>query len=234
MVNDSTPRISPLFLIVTVLFVTCLLISNIIAGKLASFFGIVMPAAVILFPITYIFGDILTEVYGFQRARLVIWLGFSANLLMALVFTVALALPHPGFWGGQSAFTTVLGMTPRIVLASMLGYLAGSFCNSIVLSRLKILCGGRFLWLRTIGSTVVGEAFDTIVFLTTAFFGSIPFSILAGMMLAQYLWKVFYEAVLTPITYAIVVSAKKYEGFEHFDHGVRYNPFALRVEEPKA
>ena len=226
---DNEQKISHLYLIIACLFVTCLLISNIIAGKLIQIGGMVLPAAVILFPLTYVFGDILTEVYGFRRARLVIWIGFIANLLMAAVFTVTIALPHPTFWTEQGAFRTVLGFTPRLVAASLVAYWAGEFSNSIVLSKVKILTRGRWLWFRTIGSTLVGEGLDTLLFITIAFAGMLPAVVLFEMMLAQYVWKVSYEIAVTPLTYLLVGWLKKREDLDTYDRGIDYNPFRLEV-----
>ncbi|HNX73473.1 MAG TPA: queuosine precursor transporter [Spirochaetales bacterium] len=219
---------SPLFLTEFALFLTSLLISNIIAGKLIQVAGIVLPAAVILFPITYILGDVFTEVYGFQRTRIIIWLGFAANLLMSLLFLATIALPYPQFFKDQGAFATVLGMTPRIVFASLVGYWAGEFGNSIVLSIMKKTMGGKYLWMRTIGSTIIGEGLDTVLFIGIAFWGGMPTSALLQMMLAQYLFKVLYEALFTPLTYFVVGRVKKLEGVDVYDNGVVYNPFRLR------
>jgi uncharacterized integral membrane protein (TIGR00697 family) len=229
MLKRNQPQFSTLFLVLACCFVVLLLLANIIAGKMANFFGITLPAAVILFPLTYIFGDVLTEVYGFKKARLIIWLGFAANLLMVAVFLVTLALPYPDFWRGQTAFATVLGLTPRIVAASLLAYLAGELVNSVVLSRLKVRTKGRALWLRTIGSTVVGEGIDTVLFIAIAFGGALPPGVLGTMMLAQYLWKVFYEAAVTPLTYYVVRWVKQQEQFDVYDTEVKYNPFFWEV-----
>jgi uncharacterized integral membrane protein (TIGR00697 family) len=235
MVNKSVrsernqPQFSPLFLVLACFFVTTLLLANIIAGKMANFFGITLPAAVILFPLTYIFGDVLTEVYGFKKARLIIWLGFAANLLMVAVFLLTIALPYPDFWQGQTAFATVLGLTPRIVAASLLAYLAGELVNSVVLSRMKVWTKGRNLWLRTIGSTVVGEGIDTVLFIAIAFGGTLPPGVLGTMMLAQYLWKVVYEAAVTPLTYYVVRWVKQQEQLDVYDTKVKYNPFGWEV-----
>lgn len=229
MSKNNSSSFSPLFLVIACFFVTTLLISNIIAGKLASFFGITIPAAVILFPLTYIFGDILTEVYGFQKARLVIWIGLVANLFMAFVFLATIALPYPGFWGGQTAFAVVLGTTPRLVVASLIAYLVGEFSNSVVLSRLKVMTKGRNLWLRTIGSTVVGEGIDTLIFITIAFLGTMPIAMLGSMMIAQYLWKVSYEIVITPITYSLVNWIKQKEQVDVYDTEISYNPFSMEA-----
>lgn len=217
--------VSKNFVIVSVVFITTLLISNLIAGKVIQIFGIVLPAAVILFPITYIFGDILTEVFGFKNARMVIWLGFACNLLAVVVYMATVALPYPQFWTAQDAYKTVLSTTPRILIASLIGYLVGSFSNSIVLSKLKIATKGKWLWTRTISSTIVGEALDTILFITITFFGTMDFSVLLQMMLFQYLWKVCYEVILTPVTYAVVKRLKKLEETDVFDVGVKYRPF---------
>ncbi len=225
----NTRRLSPLFVVLTTLFVTTLLVSNVIAGKLISVFGAVLPAAVVLFPITYIFGDVLTEVYGFRQTRLVLWLGFTANVFMALVFMLVVTLPHPAFWPHQDAYATVLGMTPRIVVASLLAYFAGEFSNSTVLSVMKKLTHGRWLWTRTIGSTVVGEGVDTLIFIAVAFYGSVPAVTLLNMILAQYAWKVIYEVLATPVTYAVVRRVKRVENVDVYDWGVKYNPFSLEV-----
>jgi queuosine precursor transporter len=227
--DQSTKDFSPLLLCLACLFVTCLLISNIIAGKIVVILGLTLPAAVILFPVTYIFGDIFTEVYGYKRTRLIIWCGFAANFLMAGVFMITLSLPYPGFWQGQSAFQAVLGFTPRLVLASLLAYLVGEFANAMVLSKLKLRCQGRRLWIRTIGSTLVGEGLDTVVFIILAFWGIFPTAVIIGMLVGQYLWKVGYEVLATPLTYLVVGWLKRREGLDTFDTDVSYNPFSLEV-----
>jgi uncharacterized integral membrane protein (TIGR00697 family) len=207
-----------------------LLISNIIAGKLITLCGVVLPAAVILFPVTYIFGDVLTEVYGFKRSRLIIWIGFGCNLLMALVFMIVVALPHPAFWNGQQAYATVLGMTPRLVAASLLAFFAGEFSNSVVMSKMKLLTRGKWLFSRTIGSTVVGEGVDTLIFITLSFYGLVPNPVLLQMVIAQYLFKVVYEVLATPLTYLLVARVKDREQVDKYDWGVRYNPFSLEID----
>jgi len=218
---------SPLFVGLTSLFVTCLLISNIIASKLMQVGGIVLPSAVILFPVTYILADVFTEVYGFKKTRMVIWIGFAANAFMSLVFLIVIALPHPSFFANQAAYATVLGSTPRVLAASLAGYGAGEFSNSIVLSVLKKATKGRYLWTRTISSTIVGEGLDTILFISIAFVGTMPGPALLQMMLAQYLFKVSYEVVCTPLTYLVVGFIKRKEQIDTFDMGVAYNPFRL-------
>jgi uncharacterized integral membrane protein (TIGR00697 family) len=228
--NHRKCEVSPLFLLFTVLFVTCLLIANIIAGKLIQVSGNILPTAIIIFPVTYIFGDIFTEVYGFERARLVIWIGFAANLLMAGVFMLAVILPYPSFWEGQAAYGLVLGTTPRMVVASFLAYIAGEFSNSFILSRLKVCTRGKMLWMRTIGSTIAGEGIDTILFITVAFIGSLPLPGLGRLMISQYLWKVGYEIAATPLTYLLVRWVKRKEGLDIFDNRANYNPFRLEVQ----
>lgn len=223
--GDQTPQVSSLFLSLTCLFVTCLLLSNIIAGKLVQVFHWVVPAAVILFPVTYIFGDILTEVYGYHRACLAIWLGFAANFLMSMVFMVTIALPHPAFWPHQAAYQTVLGVTPRLVAASLAAYLVGELANSIIMSKVKVITDGRWLWVRTIGSTLVGEGIDSLIFITVAFWGSVAPQVLVEMVWVQYLCKVAYEAIATPLTYRMVRWVKRREKQDVFDYGIQYNPF---------
>ena len=222
-------RPSYLFVIIACFFVTSLLLSNIIAGKLITIGAMILPGAVILFPLAYIFGDILTEVYGYKRARMVIWTGFACNILMVGVFMLVMAIPSPSFFEAEGAFATVLGMTPRIVLASLIAYLVGEFSNAAILSRMKILTRGKWLWTRTVGSTLVGEGLDTIIFITICFIGTIPNAILMQMMLYQYLFKVAFEFLATPLTYAVVGWLKRKEGVDSYDHGVSYNPFQLDI-----
>jgi len=221
--------LTPTFLVLGCLFVTCLLVSNIISGKLIKVWGLVLPAAVILFPLNYIFGDVLTEVYGFRRARLVIWTGFFCNMLMVLAFMATVVMPYPDFWKAQNAYATVLMATPRLAVASLLAYFAGELTNSIVLSRMKVLTGGARLWTRPIGSTVVGEAVDTVLFITLAFVGTVAAPVLGQMIVVQYLWKVLYEVLATPLTYAVVGWLKHKENIDTFDYGVSYNPFRFDV-----
>lgn len=206
-------------------FVVCLLLSNLIAGKLILVFGMTLPAAVILFPITYILGDIFTEVYGFKASRKVIWSGFACNVFAVLIYFAAIALPYPGYWDGQDAYAAVLGTTLRILAASLAGYLFGEFLNSIVLSKMKVMTGGKRLWTRTIMSSVVGVAFDTFIFILIAFWGAYEASVIWKMMLFQYIWKLCYEAILTPLTVVIIKRVKKYEGVDVYDTGEKYNPF---------
>ncbi len=215
--------VSQLFLIIAVVYVTCLLLSNLIAGKMWAVAGsITLPAAVILFPITYIFGDIFTEVYGFKKARIIIWLGFGCSFFAVLIYLITIALPHPGFWENQDAFATVLGTTPRVAAASFIGYLFGEFSNSMILSKLKVASKGKRLWVRTILSTLVGEGFDSVIFIMISFWGTMDNQTVLMMIVYQYLFKVCYEVIFTPLTYAIVRWLKKKEGVDTFDYGVKY------------
>jgi len=215
------------FIVVVALFITCLITANIIAVKLITVFGLVLPAAVIVFPISYILGDVLTEVYGYRQARSVIWLGFACNLILVIAVWLGGILPAASFWDGQSAYARILGYTPRILVASFLGYLVGEFSNSFVLAKLKIATNGRHLWTRTIGSTLVGQGLDSMVFITFAFAGNIPFSGLLSVIIAQWLAKTAYEAAVTPLTYKAVNFLKRREGLDVYDYDTRFNPLLI-------
>ena len=221
--NDKK-TVSQLFMIIAVVYVTCLLLSNLIAGKMwAVTDAITLPAAVILFPVTYIFGDIFTEVYGFRKARIIIWLGFACSFFAVAVYLVTIALPHPGFWENQEAYAVVMGTTPRVAAASFIGYLFGEFSNSMILSRMKVATQGKNLWMRTILSTLVGEGFDSVIFVTVSFWGTMDNATVLQMILFQYLFKVGYEIVFTPVTYAVVGWLKQKEGVDTFDYGMQYH-----------
>ena len=215
------------FVTVTALFVTCLLTANVIAAKLVVIGGLVVPAGIVIFPLSYVIGDVLTEVWGYAVARRVIWLGFACNALMVLAIWVGGELPPASFGPGQAAYVEVLGSTPRILAASFLAYLAGEFANSFVLAKMKVATGGRWLWTRTIGSTIVGEGLDSAVFITLAFGGSLPGAVVAGMIGAQWAVKVLYEAAATPLTYAVVGWLKSREGVDRFDRDTDFNPIRL-------
>jgi hypothetical protein len=200
-------------------FVTFLILSNIIAVKLIAVGPIVLTAAVFLFPLSYIFGDVLTEVYGYARSRRIIWLGFAANILMVLVFWMTIVLPAPMFWKDQPALVTVLGSVPRIVFASLIAYWVGEFTNSYILARMKEWMikwdpAHKHLWMRTIGSTIVGEGLDSILFVAIGFFGTMPFSGVLTMIFWQWVFKCTIEIVFTPFTYFIVSKVKKIEGVD--------------------
>jgi uncharacterized integral membrane protein (TIGR00697 family) len=217
------------FLVITALFVTTLISSNIIAVKLIDVAGLIMPAGVIIFPISYIVGDVLTEVYGYARARTVIWLGFGCNLLAVLAISTAGLLPAAGFWEGQAAYQSILGYAPRLLMASFAAYLVGEFSNSYILARMKVWTEGRHLWARTIGSTLVGQGLDSAIFILIAFWGNIPTAGLVAAILTQWLVKSGYEALATPLTYAVTGYLKRQEGQDRFDRETDFNPLALRA-----
>ena len=211
-------------MVIGIFYVTCLLLSNLVAGKMwAVTASVTLPAAVILFPITYIFADVFTEVYGFKKARTIIWLGFGCSFFAVLIYMITVALPHPGFWDGQAAYETVLGTTPRVAIASFVGYLFGEFSNSVILSKLKVATGGKKLWVRTILSTLVGEGLDSIIFITISFWGTMDNAVVLQMILFQYLFKVTFEVLFTPITYAVVNWLKRKENIDVFDNDEKYN-----------
>jgi uncharacterized integral membrane protein (TIGR00697 family) len=214
------------FQVLAGLFITCLLTANVIAAKLITVGGIVLPAGVVIFPVSYIVGDVLTEVYGYAAARRVIWLGFGCNLLMVIAIRVAGELPPAPVWTGQAAFAEVFAQTPRILAASFLAYLVGEFANSFVLARMKIATGGRWLWTRTMGSTIVGQGLDSAVFVTLAFAGTVPGTALAGIVLGQWAVKVAYEAAATPLTYLVVGWLKAREQVDVYDRHTDFNPLS--------
>ena len=219
-------RLSWRFVAIAALFVTTLVVSNIIAVKLVEVSGRVFPAGLVIFPLSYLLGDVLTEVYGYRSARLVIWIGFACNLVAVGAIQAAIHLPAAGFWqDNQGAYEQTLGVTWRLFLASLAAYVVGEFANSFVLAKMKIATNGRFLWTRTIGSTVVGEGLDSLIFVTAAFAGT--GSPLADPILTTWAIKVGYETAATPFTYAIVNWLKRREGMDVFDRTTDFNPLAV-------
>lgn len=214
--------------LVTGLFVTVLVISNIIAVKLVTVGPLVVTAAIVLFPVSYILADVLTEVYGYAVARQVIWIGFLCNLVAVCAMTIGGLLPAAAFWQEQEAYDAILGFSARLLGASFLAYLGGEFLNAFVLAKLKLRTGGRHLWLRTVSSTLVGQALDSLVFVVVAFAGVLPPPALAVAALSQWAAKSLYEALATPLTYLVVGFLKRSEGVDHYDRGTRFNPLALR------
>lgn len=215
------------FSIISTLFVAMLMISNIVATKLFSIGPLIFTGGILVFPLTYIFGDILTEVYGYSRSRKIIWTGFFALIFMSFIFWIVGLLPPAPTWQNQEAYLLILGFVPRIVLASIIGYWVGEFANSFVLAKLKLRTKGKHLWTRTIGSTIVGEGIDTTLFVLIAFYGLISGSILIAAIFSGYIFKVAYEVIATPITYKIVAFLKKSEGIDHYDYNTKFNPFVL-------
>ena len=215
------------FVLIVAIFVTTLITANITAVKLVDLFGLILPAAILIFPLSYIIGDILTEVYGYHQARRVIWLGFFCNLIAVGAIILGQSLPSAPFWDGQAAYERILGYTPRLLFASFLAYLLGEFANSFILAKMKIATKGRWLWIRTIGSTLIGQGLDSLMFITLAFAGTIPLNALVRIIVTQWLVKAFYEAAVTPLTYVVVNFLKRKEGLDVYDHDTKFNPFLL-------
>jgi len=221
-------KVSFWFVVIASVFVTSLITANIIAVKLILFLGFLVPAGIIVFPLSYLFGDILTEVYGYGAARRVIWLGFACNLLAVIAIYIGGIAPAAPFWTQQAAYNSILGFTPRLLLASFTAYLVGEFANSFVLAKLKIATKGRWLWTRTIGSTLIGEGLDTLIFISIAFWGIIPANMMLEAILTQWIFKVAYEIVATPFTYLVVGFLKKRENLDTYDYRTNFSPVLLR------
>ena len=210
---------------ISVFFVSVLLISNVASSKIVDLKWFTFDGGTLLFPLSYIFGDILTEVYGYKSSRGVIWLGFFMALLMSVIFIIVGILPPAAGWNNQAAYEAILGLTPRIVCASLIAYFFGEFSNSFVLAKMKIWTKGKWLWTRTIGSTVVGELVDSAIFVTIAFFGILPNSLLLTLIISNYLFKTGVEILFTPITYKVVNFLKRKENEDYYDRDTNFNPF---------
>lgn len=222
------------FVAIAALFVTCLITANIIAIKFVLLLGFLVPAGVIVFPLSYLFGDVLTEVYGYAATRLIIWLGFFCNLIAVIAFTIGGIAPAAPFWHDQAAYNTILGFTPRLLLGSFVAYLIGEFTNSFILAKLKIATKGRWLWTRTIGSTLIGEGFDTLIFILVAFWGVLPVGAMAQAILTQWVFKVAYEIIATPFTYWIVNFLKRKESLDTYDYQTNFSPILFRRASSRA
>ena len=220
-------NISYRLVVITALFITCLITANILIVKQIIIGGLILPAGIIIFPLNYILCDVLTEVYGYEQARKVIWLGFICNLIAVAAFWVGKIIPPAPVFEAQPAYERILGSTPRFLLASVIAYLSGEFANSFILAKMKIATRGRWLWTRTIGSTLVGQGIDTIIVLTIAFIGVLPLSVLGTMILSHWLIKTVYEAAITPLTYWVVNYLKRKECIDIYDYKTNFNP--LRV-----
>jgi hypothetical protein len=223
-------RVYKYYDLVMALFVTILLCSNVIgAAKVATVWGFTFGAGVLFFPISYIFNDVLTEVYGYARARKVVWAGFGAIIFASFMSWVVVSLPPAMGWNDQRSYEVVFGQTPRIVFASLTAFFVGEFANSYVLARMKVKTKGRFLWMRTIGSTVVGEFVDSAVFYPVAFLGVWSNDLVVTVMLSNYVIKVGWEAVITPVTYKVVAFLKRAEEEDYFDYNTDFTPFSIEV-----
>ena len=211
----------------TTAFVVILLVSNLVAQKVCLIGPFAVSGAILLFPITYIFGDVFTEVYGFAASRRAIWLGFFGTALLYVMGSITIALPPAPGWPNQQAFTTVFGFIPRILAASLTAFWAGEFANSYTMARLKLLTRGQMLWTRTIGSTIVGQAVDTTFVVLLTFAGTVPLRVLGNMILTGYLLKVGYEVLATPLTYLVIHWLKRTEGVDAYDWHESFNPFSF-------
>jgi uncharacterized integral membrane protein (TIGR00697 family) len=217
------------FYLIVGLFVAVLLVSNTASTKILQLGPFTFDGGTILFPLAYIFGDILTEVYGYRNSRKVIWTGFACLFLATIVYYVVGLLPSAQEWTGQSAYMQILGIVPRIAIASLIAYFAGEFSNSYLLAKMKIWTKGKWLWMRTIGSTIVGEGIDTLLFVVIAFYGILPNSLLISVIISNYIFKVGIEVIFTPVTYVIVNWLKKHEHEDYYDHHTKFNPFVVQA-----
>lgn len=215
-------NVSKLFCFLAILYITLILTSNILAGRMILIGNISLTGAVLLFPITYILGDVFTEVYGFKQNKSLIWLTFICNLIMSLCFILVINMPYPDNFKDYDSYRIVLGTTPKVLIGSMLGLLLGSFLNSILMSKLKIVTKGKYLALRTISSTIVGEIADTSMFLLILFVGTLPNNILVSMIFYQSIFKILIEIVFTPITYKVINKIKKTEELDTYDYNMKY------------
>lgn len=216
--------------LLTAVFASVAIVSGTIAGKIFQIGPVTLPGSAVLFPVTYIFGDILTEVYGYRRARRVIWIGLLCSIISTVTYGAVAALPPADGFTENRAFETVLGQVPRIAAAGWLAFFLGENTNSVILSLMKRWTKGRYLWTRTIGSTIAGEFVDTVVFFMLAFGGVLPWDLVTRTTLHLYVWKVLVEVTLTPVTYRVIAHIKSVEQLDVFDHGEHYNPFSLGVD----
>ena len=231
MTSGATTRQYRYYDFIMAIFVTVLLCSNLIGpSKIWTIQGFSFGAGILFFPISYLFGDILTEVYGYARARKVVWAGFGALVFASLMSWVVLALPPAADWPGQAAHEAVFGSTPRIVFASISAYWVGEFSNSFVLAKMKVWTKGRFLWTRTIGSTIIGTGIDSAIFYPVAFWGVWTDEQVVGVMLGNYALKVAWESVATPFTYKIVAFLKRIEHEDYYDYDTDFTPFSVKTE----
>ncbi|MEN6453865.1 MAG: queuosine precursor transporter [Prolixibacteraceae bacterium] len=221
-------RVSVLFFITGIVFAACMLIANILAAKILKIGPWSAPAGVLIFPLAYIINDVIVEVWGYARARLIIWAGFGVNLMAAFFYMLAIALPSAPFFEGQEAFRMILGSSIRIVFASLLAYLVGSFVNAFIMSRFKLMTKGRVFSLRAVVSTLAGEGADSVLFISIAFAGLFPFNVILTMIATQVFLKVAYEIIVLPLTILVCKKVKVIEGEDAFDRAISYNPFRIK------
>ncbi|MCM1504804.1 MAG: queuosine precursor transporter [Muribaculum sp.] len=220
---DESPRLTVPFLVLSLLFCVCLIVANIVEIKTVDIGFTTVTAGMAVFPLSYIINDCIVEVYGFRRARLVIWLGFASNLLVTLMLQIALVLPGSAEWQAQEAMEAIYGSVPRILAASFLAFVCGSMVNALVMSRMKIMSGGRHFSVRAIVSTIFGEGVDSIIFFPIAFAGILPWEVVLELIVAQTLLKTAYEILILPVTLQVVKRVKKVESIDTFDRGIRYS-----------
>ncbi len=220
-------QVSVIFMLAGILFTTCLLLANILAIKIIQIGPFAAPAGVLIFPVAYILNDVIAEVWGYKKARLIIWAGFAMNILMVLFFGLSIALPSAIFWTDQSTYAKILGSTPRIVFASITSYLVGSFLNAFIMSRMKIINRGKHFGFRAIVSTMAGESADSLLFISLAFAGTFPLLSIIIMIVTQALLKTVYEILILPFTAMAVRWVKKKENQDVFDNAISYNPFKI-------
>ena len=213
---------SKVFIILCSLNITCLLISNIITIKTINILGVIFTAGDVLFPITYILNDVFTDIYGFNKSKLIIWTSFFCNLLMIIIFKITILLPSSDSFVMQEELANILGTTPRILIASFIAFLVGNFANSIIMSKLKVKTEGKYLALRTISSTLVGEALDTLIFIPIVFINSLDLQTMIFLIINTFILKLFLEIILTPVTYKVIKFIKKKEKIDTFDNGIKY------------
>ena len=226
----TEPRTYRYYDLIMAAFVAVLLCANLIGvGKPVTVLGLTFGGGSLFFPLSYLFGDILTEVYGYARSRRVVWTGFAALIFASLMSAILIAIPPAEGYTGQGALEQIFGSTPRVVAASMIGYFVGEFTNSFVLAKMKILTSGRWLWSRTIGSTAVGEAVDSVIFYPLAFYGSWPDDVLVKVLITNYVIKVGWEVLATPLTYRVVAFLKRAEDEDYYDRETNFTPFSLRT-----
>lgn len=206
-------------------FVAILLISNIASTKIVQFGPFTFDGGTLIFPLSYIFGDVLTEVYGYKKNKRAIWSGFFCAFIMSLILMIIVTLPPAPDWPWNEAFANIIGLTPRIVLASLLAFWVGNFSNSYIMAKLKIAMNGKMLWLRMISSTIAGEALDTMIFIFVAFWGVLPNDLLLTIFISNYIFKCGVEILFTPITYKVVNFLKKRENEDYYDKNTNFNPF---------
>lgn len=221
--KEKRMTFSGLYVVLILINITCLIVSNIIVVKTVQVFGLIFAASNMIYPVTYILDDVFTEVYGYKKARFVTWMSFLCNLIVVIFFAITIALPASNEFKYQTDLVNILGNTPRVLCACFLSFLAGSLSNAIVLSKLKVVTKGKFLFVRTIGSTLVGEALDCIIFFPFAMYGTISNEALMHVMIDAFFFKVGLEILFTPITYFVISKVKKYEELDTFDHDEEYH-----------